>query len=80
MLQLKIRADLEAIVEVFIILGRITPSIPQSKVVILSDSRSALQKLEVLRGAERQHLAQGIRNWHKILNLWPYSGFRLTVE
>ncbi|KAK3760362.1 hypothetical protein RRG08_030623 [Elysia crispata] len=47
------RAELEAIMEALTILGRITPSIPQAKAVILSDSRSVLEKLEVLRGAEK---------------------------
>ena len=56
------RAELEAIMEALTILGRITPSIPQAKAVILSDSRSALEKLEVLRGAERQQLAKGFKN------------------
>ncbi|KAK3764902.1 hypothetical protein RRG08_025423 [Elysia crispata] len=56
------RAELEAIMEALTILGRITPSIPQAKAVILSDSRSVLEKLEVLRGAERQQLAKGFKN------------------
>ncbi|GFS26654.1 hypothetical protein ElyMa_005221800 [Elysia marginata] len=54
------RVDLQAIVEHLAILWRIASSIPQAKAAILSDSRSALEKLEVLRGAERQQLVKSI--------------------
>ena len=43
-------AELEAIKEALIILESITPSIPKARVVLLSDSRSVLEKLEDSKG------------------------------
>ena len=57
------KAELEAIKEALIILllERITPSIPKAGAVLLSDSRSVLEKLEY-SGEERQYLAKCLGN------------------
>ena len=56
------KAELEAIKEALIILERITPSIPKARAVLLSDSRSVLEKLEDSKGEERQYLAKCLGN------------------
>ncbi|RUS76474.1 hypothetical protein EGW08_015758 [Elysia chlorotica] len=56
------KAELEAIKEALTILERITPSIPKARAVLLSDSRSVLEKLEDLKGEERQYLAKCLGN------------------
>ncbi|RUS86643.1 hypothetical protein EGW08_005592 [Elysia chlorotica] len=56
------KAELEAIKEALTILERITPSIPKARAVLLSDSKSVLEKLEDLKGEERQHLAKCLGN------------------
>ena len=56
------KAELEAIKEALIIPERITPSIPKARAVLLSDSRSVLEKLEDLKGEERQYLAMCLGN------------------
>ena len=55
-------AELEAIKEALIILERIAPSIPKARAVLLSDSRSVLEKLEDSKGEERQYLAKCLGN------------------
>ena len=50
------KAELEAILE------RITPSIPKARAVLLSDSRSVLEKSEDSKGEERQYLAKCLGN------------------
>ena len=54
--------ELEAIKAALIILERITPSIPKARAVLLSDSRSVLEKLEDSKGEERQYLAKCLGN------------------
>ena len=58
------KAELEAIKEALIIhvLERITQSIPKARAVLLSDSRSVLEKLEDSKGEERQYLAKCLGN------------------
>ncbi|RUS71960.1 hypothetical protein EGW08_020273 [Elysia chlorotica] len=68
------KAELEAIKEALTILERITPSIPKARAVLLSDSRSVLEKLEDLKGEERQYLAKClgnvIRNTESLVLQW----------
>ena len=48
--------------QALILLERITPSIPKTRAVLLSDSRSVLEKLEDSKGEQRQYLAKCLGN------------------
>ena len=56
------KAELEAIKEALIILERIKLSIPKARAVLLSDSRTVLEKWEDSKGEERQYLAKCLGN------------------
>ena len=75
------KAELEAIKEALITLKKITPSIPKARAVLLSESRSVLEKMEDSKGEERQYLAKClgnvVRNTESLVLQWIAAHCRI---